>query len=247
MTTHYLLRRLHSLSGIVPVGVFLARAPLDQRRAAGGRASFDHAVGQIQSIPGLPLIELFGIALPLAFHALYGVFLALRAKGNVRQYPYPRNWMFTLQRVTGFVAFAFIALHVAQLRVPKAFGALPWTSFYSALQTMLGEPGMFGVYLIGVTACVVHFANGLWGASQTWGLASSPRASRRAGQAALAAGGAAVAPRAAHPAAFLLALRRAPAVARGAARAGLPRRRPRASREFSQRRLHPRGSLPLYD
>jgi succinate dehydrogenase / fumarate reductase, cytochrome b subunit len=188
MTTHYLLRRLHSLSGIVPVGVFLVVHLWTNAAAAGGRASFDHAVGQIQAIPGLPLVELFGIALPLAFHALYGVFLALRAKGNVRQYPYPRNWMFTLQRVTGFVAFAFIALHVAQLRVPKAFGALPWTSFYGALQTMLGEPGMFGVYLIGVTACVVHFANGLWGASQTWGLASTPRASRRAGRAALALG-----------------------------------------------------------
>lgn len=179
MQAHYLMRRLHSLSGVVPVGVFLVVHLVTNAAAAGGREPFDRAVGEIQSIPLLPAVELFGIALPIAFHALYGVWLALRARGNASQYPYLRNWMFTLQRVTGFVAFAFIALHVAQLRVPKAFGALPWTRFYPALQTMLGEPGMFGVYLVGVTACVWHFANGLWSVSQTWGFAASPRASRR--------------------------------------------------------------------
>lgn len=188
MTAHYPLRRLHSLSGVFPVGVFLVVHLWTNASAAGGRAPFDRAVGEIQATPFLPLIELLGIALPITFHALYGVWLALRSRGNVLRYPYPRNWMFTLQRLTGFVAFAFIALHVAQLRVPKAFGALAASAFYPTLQAMLGEAGMFGIYLVGVTACVVHFANGLWSASQTWGLASSPRASRLVGRGALAIG-----------------------------------------------------------
>jgi succinate dehydrogenase / fumarate reductase cytochrome b subunit len=188
MTAHYPLRRLHSLSGVLPVGVFLVVHLWTNASATGGRASFDRAVGGIQAIPGLPFIELFGIALPIAFHALYGVWIALDARANVLRYPHHRNWMFALQRVTGFVAFGFIAFHVAQLRVPKATGALPWTRFYSALQTMLGEPGMFALYLVGVTACVVHFANGLWSFSQTWGIASSPRGSRLAARGALAVG-----------------------------------------------------------
>lgn len=188
MTAHYLLRRLHSLSGLLPIGVFLVVHLWTNASATGGRGAFEGAVGGIQSLPGLPLIELFGIFLPIAFHALYGVWIALDARTNVLRYPHPRNWMFFLQRVTGFVAFAFIAFHVAQLRVPKATGTLLWTDFYRALTVMLGEPGMFGLYLVGVTACVVHFANGLWSASQTWGIASSPRASRRVARAAVLVG-----------------------------------------------------------
>lgn len=188
MTAHYPLRRLHSLSGVFPVGVFLVVHLWTNASATGGRAPFDRAVGEIQSIPGLPVVELLGIGLPIAFHALYGVWIALRARHNVLQYPHLRNWMFVLQRATGFVAFAFIALHVAQIRVPKAFGALPASGFYPALQTLLGEPGMFALYLLGVTACVVHFANGLWSASQTWGIASSHVASRRAARMAFALG-----------------------------------------------------------
>lgn len=188
MRAHYLLRRLHSLSGVVPAGTFLAVHLWTNSAATGGREPFEHAVGAIQGVPGLALVEALGIALPLAFHALYGVWITLDARANVLRYPYARNWMFTLQRVTGAAAFAFIALHVAQLRVPKATGALPWTGFYRALTVMLGEPGMFALYLLGVTACVVHFANGLWSASQTWGVASSARGSRVAARAALAVG-----------------------------------------------------------
>lgn len=188
MTAHFLLRRLHSLTGIFPVGIFLVVHLGTNASALGGREAFEASVGPIQALPGLAAVELFGIALPIAFHALYGVWIALDARLNVVRYPHARNWWFALQRVTGFVAFAFIAFHVAQLRVPKATGTLPWTSFYRALTVMLGESGMFALYLLGVTACVVHFANGLFTASQTWGLAASPRASRRVGLAALILG-----------------------------------------------------------
>ncbi|MEZ4411184.1 MAG: hypothetical protein R3A52_32595, partial [Polyangiales bacterium] len=148
--------------------------------ALAGRRSFDRAVGEIQSIPALGAVELFGILLPLAFHALYGVVIALQARPNLRDYPYARHWMFVIQRVTGFVALAFILLHLAQFRVPKLTGSLPWQRFYPALEHILSAPGMFAVYLVGVTACVVHLANGLWLAGNTWGLTGSEKAMRRA-------------------------------------------------------------------
>ncbi len=175
----FFLRRLHSLTGVAPVGVFLVAHLYTNASALAGRRAFDRAVGEIQSTPALGAVELFGVLLPLAFHALYGVVIALQARPNLRDYPYTRHWMFVLQRVTGFAALGFIVLHLAQFRLPKLTGSLPWTGFYPALERTLDAPGMFAVYLLGVTACVVHFANGLWLAGSTWGFTASERATRR--------------------------------------------------------------------
>src|SRR5262249_3692194 len=99
----FLLRRLHSLSGVVPVGVFLIEHLWTTAKARAGQASFDRAVREINPLPLLPVIEIFGIFLPLAFHAIYGVKLAFDSRPNVVKYPYSRNWLYTMQRVTGLV------------------------------------------------------------------------------------------------------------------------------------------------
>ncbi len=176
---HFALRRLHSLSGVVPVGAFLVVHLWTNARAVYGRDSFGHAVGEIQAMPMLVWVEVFAIFLPLAFHAVYGVVIAAQGSANVGRYAFTRNWMYLLQRVTGLVAFAFIALHVWQFRVQKALGVMAWQEFYGDLGQLLGAPGMFAVYLLGITASVFHFANGLWLFGNTWGVTQSVGAMRR--------------------------------------------------------------------
>ncbi len=175
----FLLRRLHSLCGVLPIGVFLVVHLWTNLHAIRGRGAFRHAVEDIQSIPGLGVIEFVAILAPLAFHAIYGLVIAAQSRFNVHRYSYTRNWMFVLQRVTGLIAVAFLVVHLGQFRAAKFFGTLRWEAFYDALALLLGSPGMFVLYLLGVTASVFHFANGLWSASQTWGLAVSDRARRR--------------------------------------------------------------------
>jgi succinate dehydrogenase / fumarate reductase cytochrome b subunit len=174
----FLLRRLHSLAGVVPVGVFLVEHLWINAHALYGRDAFNRAVGEIQKLPALPLLELFGIALPLAFHALYGMVIAARGSVNVQRYPYTANWTYLLQRASGVVALLFIAVHLWQYRVAKALGTLVWPDFYGQLAVDLNRPVLFALYVTGVTASVFHFANGLWLAGQTWGLCASPRARR---------------------------------------------------------------------
>lgn len=176
---HFTLRRLHSLSGVIPTGVFLLAHLWTNASALDGRDAFNHAVGEIQSTPALPAIELFGIALPLTFHAVYGLVITARSTVNTSRYAYTRNWLYVLQRVSGVIAFGFIALHLWQLRVPKATGALRWQSFYDALGTSLAAPAVFAMYLAGVTASVFHFANGLWLFGNTWGVTVGARSMRR--------------------------------------------------------------------
>lgn len=176
---HFVLRRLHSLSGVAPVGLFLAVHLWTNARAVYGRDAFNHAVGEIQSTPALAYVELLAIALPLTFHALYGLVIAAQGSVNVGRYPHARNWMYVLQRVTGLVAFAFVALHVWQYRAQKALGAMAWQDFYGDLGHTLGAPAMFAAYLLGVTASVFHFANGLWLFGNSWGVTVSPTSMRR--------------------------------------------------------------------
>jgi succinate dehydrogenase / fumarate reductase cytochrome b subunit len=177
------LRKLHSLSGVFPVGVFLVSHLLTNAKALGGQQPFDRAVRDIHRLPFLPLIEIFGIFLPLGFHALYGVKLALEGRPNVGRYPYSKNWLYTMQRATGLVAFVFIVWHLWEFRIAKLLGRMSADAFYPTLSehlssTTSGIPLAATGYLIGIAACVAHFANGLSTFALGWGVVLSRRSQR---------------------------------------------------------------------
>jgi succinate dehydrogenase/fumarate reductase cytochrome b subunit (b558 family) len=182
----FVLRRLHSLTGVVPIGAFLVEHLWTNAAALGGEAAFDRAVAQIQALPALPLLEVLGILLPLAFHGGLGVVYALRGRPNAVRYAYARNWLYVLQRVSGVIALAFVAYHLWELRVQKAFFGMRDEQFYTVLQanlsaTHLGVPWVALFYLVGLGSTVFHFANGLYTFSLTWGLVASRRGQRRVG------------------------------------------------------------------
>ncbi|MFO0679055.1 MAG: succinate dehydrogenase cytochrome b558 subunit [Polyangiaceae bacterium] len=182
----FLLRKLHSLSGVVPVGAFLVEHLWTNATALRGSLAFEAAVAKIQAMPGLWALETFGIFLPLAFHALYGVALAFTSRPNGIHYPYSRNWLYMLQRASGFVALAFILVHLWEFRVQKAFFGMPTEAFHATLTSHLstvthGIPVWAMLYLTGLLASVFHFANGLWGFCASWGITVSRPAQRRAG------------------------------------------------------------------
>ncbi|HSN96751.1 MAG TPA: hypothetical protein VLS89_00590 [Candidatus Nanopelagicales bacterium] len=177
----FLLRKLHSLSGVIPVGGFMLFHLWTNAKALQGQERYDEAVAEISGMPYVPVLEIGLILLPLAFHAIYGVWLALGAKSNVGKYPYSRNWMYTLQRVTGIVAFGFIVFHLYEYWLPKWTGQMTPAEFYPALCANMsatrGPVPVTGlVYLIGIAASVFHFANGLWGFCFSWGITASRRA-----------------------------------------------------------------------
>lgn len=181
----YVLRKLHSLSGIIPVGGFMCFHLWENSNALQGQDRFEEAVGQINHMPYLAVLEWALILLPLAFHAGYGVKLALVSKPNVRSYPYSRNWMYTLQRTSGLLAFAFILFHLYEYWFQKLSGKLGPEQFYGALcanmsSTMGGVPVIALVYVLGVAACAFHFANGLWGFCFSWGITVSKRSQQLA-------------------------------------------------------------------
>lgn len=206
---HFLMRRLHSLTGIVPVGVFLiahlttnstiAWGGLNSRAQADGWmnkaiATFQHEVSFINDMPLLLLIEIT-LWSAIGFHSILGVYYAMSGKGNMGNYKYGGNLRYSLQRLSGYFGIFFIFYHVATLRWGWTFmvpGGVEWSheaassTFAAALQgSKEGFTGLgllvSGFYFLGVSSLVFHFANGLWSAAITWGFTVSRPAQKRWG------------------------------------------------------------------
>lgn len=190
----FFLRKLHQLSGLVPLGVFLLEHFYTNSKALAGAERFNEAVADLQAIPYILLIEIGGIFIPLIYHAVYGLVITVEARPNNLAYPYARNWFYLVQRITGLILFLFITFHVLNFR----FGLLPWLNNISvahapdqAFDIVAREFRMvpiFIVYLIGVTATVWHFANGIWLFLVDWGITIGERAQRLSGYACIGFG-----------------------------------------------------------
>ena len=190
----FVLRKLHQLSGIMPLGIFLLEHFYTNSKALSGAADFNNAVKDLQSIPYILFVEIGGIFIPLIYHAVYGLVITIEARPNNFNYPYPRNWFYLIQRITGLILFLFIAFHVMNFR----FGLIPGLNDISvahrpdlAFDIVSGEfhrVWIFLIYVVGITATVWHFANGIWLFLVDWGITIGERAQRLTGYACIGFG-----------------------------------------------------------
>ena len=190
----FILRKLHQLSGIFPLGIFLLEHFYTNSKALSGAADFNNAVSDLQSIPYVLFIEIGGIFIPLIYHAVYGLVITMEARPNNLAYPYPRNWFYLIQRITGVILFFFILFHVLNFR----FGMVPGLNTVSVAEAPNEAFAIvsrefriwwiFIIYMIGITATVWHFANGIWLFLVDWGITIGERAQRLTGYACIAFG-----------------------------------------------------------
>jgi succinate dehydrogenase / fumarate reductase, cytochrome b subunit len=183
--TFFLIRKLHSLTGVLPLGAFLCAHLYLNSAALYGECQFTDGVRAINSVPYLPYIEWFGIILPLAFHGLLGLYMLLvQSRYNNGVYNYSRNWWFLVQRLTGLLLFLFLAWHLWDLMLAKVFGDLHLELFYQRLDRGMSSDLLYlFMFVAGCLAASFHFGNGLWGFCASWGLLQSRRAQRLAGRA----------------------------------------------------------------
>ena len=176
----FILRRLHSLSGIVPIGVYLIfHIMLANASVLGGPDRFDAAVEAIGVLPPpiLLAIEVLAIYLPLLFHSLYGfVRLGESELSNPLRNDYLGAYLYTLQRITGVIAFFFIGWHIYTTRYQYYFADAHID--YAMMSGIMSNPVSFAIFLVGTAASVFHFTNGIWTFAITWGLTIGRRAQR---------------------------------------------------------------------
>ena len=190
---HFLLRRLHSLSGIIPVGVFLMVHLTINSTVLFSGDDFQQRVDMIHSLGGfLVPVEIVGIFLPIFFHAVLGVVILLTGKPNPMAYTYGGSWRYALQRWTGLIVFAFILVHLWHMHwLGERFGGAffdPHQARATAAGAMQMNAIWVPVYVLGLLASVFHFANGLWTAAITWGLTIGNGAQRKWGYVSAAVG-----------------------------------------------------------
>ncbi|HTS38011.1 MAG TPA: hypothetical protein VMH04_20210 [Candidatus Solibacter sp.] len=178
----FVLRRLHSLSGIVPVGAFLFEHILISNSTAigqNGPAAYARQVTFLANLPLVFFLELFGIWLPILFHALYGFYIWYRGEMNVGNYAWTGNWMYVAQRWTGGIAFVYIIWHTYTMRFTGVdLHDSPNLSF-GKVQLEVMHTGLFLFYVVGLIAASWHFAYGIWLFCAKWGIVSGDKAQKR--------------------------------------------------------------------
>lgn len=132
----FIMRRLHSLLGLW-ISLYLFEHLLVNSQAAlfflDKGNGFIRMVNKLEDLPYLPFIEIIFLGVPFVIHGIWGLKYAMSAKfnshktkGNFPALPqYKRNRAYTWQRITAWILFFAIILHVVQMRIidrPQAVG-----------------------------------------------------------------------------------------------------------------------------
>lgn len=168
------LRRLHSLSGVVPVGLFLLEHFFTNSFAMYGPEAFNEKVAFLSGLPYVVALEVGLIGVPILFHAILGVVIWWSSRSNVIHYGYFRNWMYFAQRMSGLFLVAFIAVHVYKTRL----SGVDASEMFQHMAGYLTGAGWTVFYALGVLSASFHFGNGLFTFGISWGLLPGVRSQR---------------------------------------------------------------------
>lgn len=176
--TSFLLRRLHSLSGVAPIGIFLLYHMYFALYAWQGAAVYNAKMADLRATPnayGYLAFEMLFIYIPILFHGIYGLFITKDARINLNQYRLFGNLTYLLQRLSGVGLLLFIAAHVWNARLmPMIAGSTKvWEHVHEGFS--YAHSGMMSfvtisVYILGTAGAAFHLANGLWLFAIRWGL-----------------------------------------------------------------------------
>jgi succinate dehydrogenase / fumarate reductase cytochrome b subunit len=168
-------RRLHSLSGIVPVGAFLLEHFVSNAFATNGPHAYADQVKFLTGLPFLIFLEVFGIYVPLLYHSLYGFYIWFRGEPNVASYPLHGNFMYSAQRWTGGIAFLYMGWHTYTMRFSGIHLITNSQAAFHKVQMELQNPWALAFYMVGIIAASWHFGYGLYLFCSKWGITVSDR------------------------------------------------------------------------
>ena len=183
MRENYFWHKIHSLTGVIPTGFYLVQHLTLNTFSLAGPAKFNSIINFFEGLPRhLGLFLKYGLIWPcLIFHAVYGLFIISRGKGNYTEkaYRFRENRYYSLQRWSGIFAFIFLAYHMASTSINGQING-PDVIYYGTWADRLAAPnGTYLVlvfYILGVLASAYHFCYGLWNFGIRWGITISERA-----------------------------------------------------------------------
>jgi succinate dehydrogenase / fumarate reductase cytochrome b subunit len=177
----YFWHKLHSASGIFPIGFFLIQHLIANSYALRGPGAYNDVIAIYGGLPFVAVLEIVLIFVPILYHSIYGIWITAYGQPNLGRYSYGRNWMYFLQRVSGVIAFFYIGYHIWNTSLQKYI--LIWAGNphpekaiqFTSMAHQMADPVHFWIQAIGIVATVFHFTNGLWNFCIRWGLTISAR------------------------------------------------------------------------
>lgn len=166
------LRKLHSFTGLFPLGAYLLFHAYEHLAVRVGR---DAVLARLLNTTSWPL-EVAGILLPMLVHAALGLYLARSPDAAPSYASAPFR---SLQRVSGLVVVGFLGLHLVGVWAPRVAADDRPGAAYAAMLDQVGTLPMASLYVLGVTAVCVHFGQGMAAIFSRYGvLRLTPRGSR---------------------------------------------------------------------
>ncbi|MCX7870163.1 MAG: hypothetical protein N2485_01100 [bacterium] len=180
---YVVFKRIHSLTGTIFIGGFLIFHYINNSLAKDPK-TLNKFTKKMHKFPLLPLIEIFGIYLPLTIHIIIGLILLKTSKINYNL-KYETNYRFILQRITAYIILFTLLFHLRTVRfneyLPKfirdALNIPSKRDFTFEKVNIWFKPPLrpigLIIYKLFTLSVAYHLSNGLWTASITWGLAKT--------------------------------------------------------------------------
>lgn len=184
----YFWHKVHSLTGIIPVGYYLVQHLTLNTFTLGGPEKYDSVIRFFEGMPKhfLLALKIGGIWIPLIFHAIYGFYIVMRAEPNYSNsaYKFRENRYYMLQRLSGVFAMAFLIFHVSTTSINNMVNGPDKTVFYANWAAKLSANGyiLFAFYALGIIACTYHLSYGIWNFCIRWGITISEKAQMKMGK-----------------------------------------------------------------
>lgn len=179
--------KVHSLTGIVPVGFYMVQHLTLNSFSVAGASKFNAVIDFFDGIPPylLLLLEIVAIWIPLIFHAVYGIFIISRGQSSTwfqTKYKWSQSLMYSLQRYSGIYLFFFLIVHVITTTGVKYATGNSNAIYYAAWHDKF--TGTFGwlwllFYAIGIISASYHLGYGIWNFTIRWGITVSEKAQIR--------------------------------------------------------------------
>jgi succinate dehydrogenase / fumarate reductase cytochrome b subunit len=145
------MRRLHSVSGLFPLGAYLCFHAWEHWPVRVGRDALFARLERSQHAP----LEVVLVLLPLVLHAVIGFRLLREPDASAYASPAHRR----LQAVTGAVAGAFLLYHLAVSWLPRWIESTG--AAYGSTVEHSGTLGGLILHAVGIAAVCIHFGQGL--------------------------------------------------------------------------------------
>jgi succinate dehydrogenase / fumarate reductase cytochrome b subunit len=180
---YIVFKRIHSITGIIFIGGFVIFHYINNSLAKNPK-TLNKFTKKIHKFPLLPLIEIFGIYLPLTLHIIIGLILLKTSKINYNL-KYETNYRFILQRLTAYIILFTLLFHLITIRfneylpdfIKKSLNIPPKRDYtFQKVNIWFKNPlrpiGLI-IYKLFTLSVAYHLSNGLWTSAITWGLAKT--------------------------------------------------------------------------